>query len=475
VLFVATVVACFSNEFLERAPVTVSTNTRTSGASNVLLIVLDTVRAESLSLYGYDRDTSPNLRRYAARGVRFDRAFSTAPWTAPSHASMFTGRWCHELSVGWNRPLDGSCPTLAGFLAGRGYDTAGFVANTTYCSYETGLARGFARYDDYDVSLRAILLCSSLVQRVVNFTHKHPTLARLVGEDRPTSGHRKSAERINRNFLEWLSSRSGTPERPFFAFLNYYDAHHPYLSPERDDPGPFGARPESGDDLRMLRSWWEFDKRKLDRRGVELVRDSYDRCIAYLDRHVGKVLDELDRRGVLSSTLVVITADHGEHLGEQHLFGHGCSLYRPELHVPLLVITPNGEARGRVVSTPVSLRDLPATVVDVLGIGDYSRSPFPGQSLARTWSGSTEPALLGEPPVLSEVEAAPEFDPNHGTSPARLGPMRSLVGWGFHYIRNGDGREELFNLEGDPGERLDLSTRRDAEVTLARFRDYLPR
>src|SRR5262249_1413595 len=126
------------------------------GAKNVLLIVLDTVRAQSLSLYGYSRDTTPNLRRIAARGVRFDQALSTAPWTAPSHASMFTGRWPHELSIGWSRPLDATHPTLAEFLSARGYKTAGFVANTTYCSYETGLDRGFARYDDYDVTPRTV-------------------------------------------------------------------------------------------------------------------------------------------------------------------------------------------------------------------------------------------------------------------------------------------------------------------------------
>ena len=110
---------------------------------NVILVVLDTVRADRLGLYGYSRNTTPNLDGLARRGVVFDRAFSTAPWTAPSHASLFTGRWPHELSVGWNRPLDGASPTLAEFLRAQGYATAGFVANTTYCSYETGLARGF--------------------------------------------------------------------------------------------------------------------------------------------------------------------------------------------------------------------------------------------------------------------------------------------------------------------------------------------
>src|SRR5262249_3221997 len=107
-------------------------------APNVILIVLDTVRGDSLGFAGSGRGTRPDRDRLAARGVRFDRAYATAPWPAPSHASMFTGRWSHELSVGWDRPLNGTFPTLAEFLAARGYATAGFVANTTYCSSETG-------------------------------------------------------------------------------------------------------------------------------------------------------------------------------------------------------------------------------------------------------------------------------------------------------------------------------------------------
>jgi hypothetical protein len=119
---------------------------------NVLLIVWDTVRINNLSLYGYGRLTSPNLDRLARRGVRFDRAFAAAPWTLASHSSMFTGRWAHELSANWLEPLDATYPTVAEFLSSKGYDTAGFVANLDYCGRETGLARGFAHYDDYPFS-----------------------------------------------------------------------------------------------------------------------------------------------------------------------------------------------------------------------------------------------------------------------------------------------------------------------------------
>ncbi len=111
------------------------------GSPNVLLIVMDTVAAGHLSLHGYNRTTSTTLVELAERGVRFDSAQAAAPWTLPSHATMFTGRWLHELSAGWLTPLDDARPTLAEFLGARGYATAGFVANTSYCASDSGSAR----------------------------------------------------------------------------------------------------------------------------------------------------------------------------------------------------------------------------------------------------------------------------------------------------------------------------------------------
>ena len=107
----------------------------------------------NLSLHGYSRRTTPNLELLAGRGVRFDLAFATSSWTLPSHASLFTGRWPHELGVDWKSPLKDGTPTLAEYLGAHGYDTAGFVANLDYCSRETGLARGFAHYEDYPIEL----------------------------------------------------------------------------------------------------------------------------------------------------------------------------------------------------------------------------------------------------------------------------------------------------------------------------------
>ncbi|SIO39327.1 Sulfatase [Singulisphaera sp. GP187] len=191
------------------------------------------------------------------------------------------------------------------------------------------------------------------------------------------------------------------------------------------------------------------------------MRDSYDRCLTYLDDQIGRLFKELTRRGELDDTIVIVTADHGEHLGEQRLYGHGCSLYRPELHVPLLVFAPGAVPTGQVVKAPVSLRDLPATVVDLLGLA--ADSPFPGRSLAAAWSGAPAPFPVDS--LLSEVELPPEADPNGGRSPVCRGPMLSLVADGWHYIRNGDGREELYDFEHDTDETHDLAGSADkAEV-----------
>ncbi len=187
-------------------------------AANVLLIVLDTVRAQSLSLNGYERETSPQLERLARRGLSFENAISTSPWTLPGHASMFTGRYPHEVSADWSVPLDATFPTLAEVLASNGYATAGFVANVGYCSYEHGLNRGFAYYSDYQFSLGQFILSSSLGRTVASSDR----LRRISGYHELLN--RRTAENINNDFLHWLSTRG---RQPFFAFLNYYDAHEP--------------------------------------------------------------------------------------------------------------------------------------------------------------------------------------------------------------------------------------------------------
>jgi arylsulfatase A-like enzyme len=452
---------------------------------NVLLITLDTVRADHLSLYGYQRPTSPVLERLARWGVRFDEARAAAPWTLPSHATMFTGRWHHELSVNWMTPLDRKRPTLAEYLGARGYATAGFVANTISCSYDTGLDRGFTHYEDYILEYLLPFRTAWLVDHVVGMIADLGVFVGRtfdIGPFRPmeeswvsslfVSDQRKDAGSISRAFMDWLSRRR-QPARPFFAFLNYYDAHAPYVLPAGAGYR-FGLKPRRAADFIFLIEEWEaIDKLNLRPSYRELARDSYDNCVAFLDERLGELLEGLLRSGVLDRTLVIVTADHGEGMGEHDLFDHGESLYRPEIRVPLLIVLPAGRRCTGSVRETVSLRDLPATILDLVGLEEGS--PFPGRSLAHLWR-DPSPGLdssVGDA-VISELLKPNPIDPNRGRSPAHRGPLISLAEGDFVYIRNtGDGSEELYNEREDPGEVQDLSRVAAMQPVLERLRRRL--
>ncbi len=452
------------------------------GSPNVLLVVLDTVAAEHLSLYGYGRPTSPALVELAGRGIRFDRAQATSSWTLPSHASMFTGRWPHELSAGWLSPLDGTFPTLAEFLGSRGYATAGFVGNCWYCASDSGLGRGFTAYEDYVFPRLTACKAASLVDRTVNGIR---AMERFL-EDRLdidvlrvpverlfqlVNADRKEATGVNREFLDWLARRR-QPERPFFAFLNYYDAHSPYDLPSTRIHrfGSQSVDPRDGD---MIQGWWSLDKTAISPRDIALAHDAYDDCIVDLDEQLGRLFDELGRRAVLDTTWVILVADHGESFGEHAgVFCHGTSLYQTELHVPLVIIPPGGLPSKRVVTEPVSLRDLAATIVDVLDF--QAGSPFPGKSLARFWDRSSLSPSAPAERALSEVVPIDPLNPDPLEMVKPHWPIAAVIEGGWAYIRReADGHEELFHLREDAKESHNLAGSPTAHSDLERMRGSL--
>ena len=431
-----------------------------ANAPNVLFIVLDTVPANRMSLHGYARDTTPNLKRLAARGVKFNEARSPAPWTLPSHASMFTGRWPHELGLEDGRTLDSRWPTLAEFMTKRGYATSGFVGNTYFCNSWYGLARGFLHYEDYYeenvlISPEEALKCTALGRWVI----------KLVGSSylsRPESVHfPKDATRVKRDFTRWLDAN---PTRPFFTFLNYIDAHDPY-QPPLDREKHFGLKIESAEDFELIRSWHLLNKSKLTPRELTLVNDAYDDCLAHIDEQIGVLIDDLDRRGRLENTYVVITADHGEQFGDRNLWGHGGSLYRPEMHVPLIVFGP-GIPAGKEVAAPISLRDISTTLLELVGASGKP-SPFPGRSLVRHW---TSDGPITPDTVLCGVDATIKIASTAVWPPSKRGPMASVIVDGYNYIRDALGGEELYRVEGDPTERQNLIASPDVKDVIDRCR-----
>lgn len=378
-----------------------------AGTPNVLLIIWDTVRGQNLSLLGYERATTPHLDRWAGRGTVFEQAMSTAPWTLAGHGSAFTGLHTQELGAGWRTPLETTAPTLAEFLTGHGFHTGGFTANLIATSRETGLARGFAHYEDFPRTLETVYSSTLLGQRLQRWRPFFRGGMRLYPPRR--------AHQITNRFLDWSAER----DRPWFAFLNYFDAHDPYFPP--DD----------------YRTRFRSDNRMVDK---------YDGAIHLLDSELDRLLRTLADRGVLDNTVVILTSDHGELFGEHGLRQHGNSLYIQLLRVPLVVWGPGVPAGGRV-ETPVSLRSIPVTVAELaLPAAEHA---FSASSLTALWQDSApvEPLLAGAPKGVNT--------PPH--EPVTLGNMSAVRDDALHYILNGDGRGELYDLATDPLEEHDLA------------------
>jgi arylsulfatase A-like enzyme len=383
-----------------------------AGAPNIVLIILDTVRAASLSLYGYREPTSPELEKFARKGIVFERALSPAPWTLPAHASIFTGRQPSELRADFLTPFGRRYPTLAEVLSAQGYHTAAFSANHFYVTRETGLDRGFGHFEDYPISLKQTLKSSEIGQLLTDWRGTVITRASA-----PTLA---TAE--TKAFLDWTEAHN---DAPFFAFINYMDAHDPYQSTAHFD---------------------------------SLFESDYDAAIASLDQQLGVLFREMESRHLLDNTLVVVTADHGEQFGEHGLLMHANSLYTQLLHVPLLIVQRGRVPAGQRLSEPVGLIDLGATILDLA----QAQAELPGQTLARFWRDRGADTLVWDP-IRAEVRRHPSANKNAAWR-NRNGTVRAAFAERYHYIRNPNGTEELYDYWSDPAEEHDLardSTQRD--------------
>ena len=416
---------------------------------NVLLLVLDTQRADHLSLYGYGRPTSPALTAFAAEAVRYANASAPSSWTLPSHAGMFTGQPLHEHRAGvLRRPyLDRRFPTVAEAMRDAGYGTGGFVANTFWVGRQTGLARGFTHYEDFYGTVGDALARTTLGRRLA-----YEVLPRFGWTAMPG---RKWAPRLNRDLLAWLDGLGG---RPFFAFVNYFDVHAP-LAPPPPYAGRFGgdtaATTAREIDIGAIGATMELPPPAR----LDALRNAYDESILALDAALGDLFAALRARGLLETTLVIITSDHGESWGEHGMIYHGHSLYLEQTAVPLVVRWPGGRHGGLVVSTPVGVTQLPATILEAAGLdrGAFPEAPLP---------------LEERPGVVVQTELARRSSvPSNW--PASRGSVAALVTDSLHYIEEEDGRAELYHLGRDPAEHTDLATDPAQAPLMATFRARL--
>jgi arylsulfatase A-like enzyme/Flp pilus assembly protein TadD len=286
-------------------------------APNLLVITIDTLRADHVGAYGYQAARTPHLDQLAADGVLFSRAFSHVPLTLPSHLTLFTGQLpaVHGVRDNGRRFVSG-VRTLAEIARDKGYSTAAFVGAFPLDS-RFGLDCGFQTYDD--------LYGEGTAVRDMTFIERR-------------------AEDVNRKAEDWIRANG---RNPFFVWVHYYDPHAPY-----DPPSPFAE---------------------------EFAGREYDGEIAYTDFYVGKLLETLEKAGLRGNTLIVLASDHGEGLGEHKEKTHGIFIYDSTLHVPLIISYPKALPRGRVITAPVGLQDVLPTVLDLMGWPE--ENGLPGCSL----------------------------------------------------------------------------------------------
>jgi arylsulfatase len=402
---------------------------------SLVLVTLDTTRVDHLSCYGYERVTSPALDALAARGVVFDRAWSTSSWTLPAHASLFTGLYPSRHGADYD-PRGGAvlgdvvglpvaklmragkladdAVTLAELLAARGYATGAFVAGP-WLHRSFGLLQGFAHKDD----------------------------------DVHTFGGRPAAE-ITANALAWLRERP--PGEPYFLFANYFDPHAPY-----EPVGRYPDLPRAGEPL-------EYDYESLMREGKSLdadaravLRDRYDAEIRDMDRQLGILLEAVRARPEGERTLIVVTSDHGEALGEDGRLGHGFWLSEELTRVPLVVRYPGDRDAGTRRADPIQL-------VDVIGlVARELELPLPER--AETLAPGARSAAFLE--LRREPTTAVRFGAQYDRD------LQAAVLWPHKLTRSDDGGEALARLaEGaltespapDPAEALALRELLDAHV-----------
>ncbi len=431
------------------------------GAPNLLVIVIDTVRADRLELHGYGRETVPALARFAREGAVFERAISPATFTLPAHASMFTGLYpsAHGAHHEGNH-LSASNTTLAEILYERGWITVGFNANP-FITASNGMAQGFERLDPSWLMMTA-------PPRFLGYR-----IAARLGWIFPDHG----AAEVTEGWTEWVA-KTWDGERPFFAFLNYIESHFPYnvLPPEERDR----FVPEGTDEDAMRRSSDAAIGAQLFGDPVSgenrtLVLDLYDAGIRYDDAMVARAIDALRQRDALDRTVVIVVSDHGELFGELGLYGHLVSMSEVLLHVPLVIRYPPRVPAGQRIQTPVSTTALFSTALDLLGVPPPENAQ--AASLAPLLEGD---ALTAAAPLLSEQHKFKGMLPGTYKEQGpfdRLGVRyRAFEEEGWKLVEDSEGNRWLFRPEEDPEETKDLAgAHPDRVARLASTRETVTR
>ncbi|HJQ85550.1 MAG TPA: sulfatase, partial [Candidatus Binatia bacterium] len=417
----------FTRALLVALPIGLLAGCGTSGrAPNLVVIVIDTLRADRLGPWGSTRGLSPFLDSVAARGVVFRRAYAQSSWTDPSVASLVTSRYQSQHGfIGFGSVLADHELTLAEVLKERGYGTAGFSANGLL-SRKAGFAQGYETYEAH-------------------------WLRRLQGPDGKVRWQNETAERINRETLAWIDARAGSGARgPAFLYLQYVEPHTPYDPPPELLDRVLAGRPRP-DLAKVQQTYFRGVVEPLSADELRAVEDCYDATVMDVDARIRELFDGLAARGFLDHAVVVITSDHGEEFKDHGFMGHGGTLYEELIHVPLIVL-PSAPEHAEVDDI-VSLVDVAPTLLAVAGIP--VPASFEGRSLAaHVVRPSGLAALWRRPAPPAPTDAYSELlTPETLVEKRLLFHERAIVSGRRKLITGLHGERELYDLAADPRER----------------------
>jgi len=417
---------------------------------NVILITVDSLRADHVSFMNYCRDTTPNLRELSRRSVVFERFMSNGSYTPASFASTFSSTY--PIMYGGYERFSSMRPTIAEVLRDSGYTTAAFHSNP-FLSRFYGYDRGFDLFEDlipHPPSGKGE--SEHLRERLVDFLRRHPVLYRSIRRvamsafallpERPPY---TDARTITKRAIRWIKENRS---EPFFLWIHYMDVHFPYM-PKKRYLKRLGHAPPDRETISMLNERITYNRIEDITKGeLESIIVLYDAEILYVDEHIQVLLTALERLGLLKSTALIVTADHGEEFGEHGGLGHGAKLYNELLHIPFLLYLPELE-RGIRIDGRASLIDLAPTILDILGLDEHSS--FMGKSLLPMIEGNEQDGRA----VISEM-ASRRITP---TSPLKMdyGVRKVACTYGnWKYIYNEGADDELYDLKGDPNETINL-------------------
>ena len=386
---------------------------------NVILITLDTLRADRLSSYGYELNTSAQLEEFKETATFYPHAISTGAWTLPSHASIFTG--LHSFEHGarvhkrekdgkiWTQliRLNKNLPSLPGVFREAGYSTHGFVCNVVYLKEKWGFGNNF---DQYEVI-------------------KYKTVASVE---------------LHKKLFPWLSEKK---EKPFFLFLNYFDTHRNYNTTLRHDFLEHVAGKKCRGFLEACMHPVLSGEMDTTHPNLKLLSDMYDLAVTNQDEQLGKMFDHLKSLDLFDNSLIIVTADHGEYMGEHSLLEHGKDVYQDVVGIPFIIKYP-GQKTAKVVEQTVSLVDVPWMILSELPVKYFKkymdRFPYkPGNHPVITenyYSGNSGKSVYPVPKYM------------HRFDRVRTGVYQ----WPWKYIQSTDNKHELYNLTDDPLELKNL-------------------